>query len=45
MINNNKISTKFDTERTENEEYSKMNFDELKSEASSSTDMKMFVLN
>ena len=45
MSNNNKISTKFETARTENEEYFKMKFDESKAQASSSIDMKLLTLN
>ena len=45
MINNNKITTKFYTSITENEEYFKMNFDEFKAEASISIDMKLLTLN
>ena len=45
MSNSNKISTKFDTEITENEEYLKIKFDKFKAEASSSIYIEMFSLN
>ena len=45
MRNNNKISTKFDTERKENEDYFKMKLDKFKPRAYSSIDMKAFSLN
>ena len=45
MGNNNKISTKFDIEKSENEEYFKMKYDKLKTEASISINIKLFTLN
>ena len=44
MINNKKISTKFEIAITENEEYIKMKFDEYKAEIYSSINMKLLTL-
>ena len=45
MRNNNKISTRFDTARTENEDYFKIKFNKFKAKASIPIDMKLFALN
>ena len=45
MSNKNKISTKFDTARIENEDYFKMKSEKFKAKASSSIDMKILTLN
>ena len=45
MGNNNKISTKFEIERTENEDNLKLNLYKYKAETYSSIEMKLFTLN